>query len=69
MRSTTENISLSAKLKAAHEDLVPHKVVIGQKEVDSGFAELERLIEELAQAMSNKPFIRREWPPEVSKLL
>lgn len=63
------NMSLSAKLKAAYEDLVPHKVVIGQKEVSDRYAELEKLMMQLASQVSGKPFIRREWPGEVSKQL
>jgi threonyl-tRNA synthetase len=61
------NISLPAKLKAAYEDFVPRKIVIGQKEAQDGYAEFERLVRELAQGMGNKPFIRREWPGEVSR--
>jgi threonyl-tRNA synthetase len=60
------SISLSAKLKMAHEDLVPNKVVIGQKEVDGNYAELEKLLKQLAKEVKGKPFIRREWPAEVS---
>ena len=63
------NVSLSAKLKSAHEDLVPHKVVIGQKEIDDNFADLERLLKELIEEVEDKPFIRREWPMELSKQL
>jgi threonyl-tRNA synthetase len=62
------NVSLSAKLKAAHEDLISHKVVIGQKEIDSGCIELDGLVKELAGQVEDKPFIRREWPMEVSRL-
>ncbi len=63
------NISIPAKLKAAYEDLVPRKIVIGQKEAKDGYAEFERLVRELAKGMGNKPFIRREWPSEVSRQL
>ncbi len=63
------SISLSAKVKAAHEDLVPHRVVIGQKEVDDSFAELDKLVAQLAREVRNRPFIRREWPGEVSRQL
>jgi threonyl-tRNA synthetase len=61
------NISLAAKVKAAHEDFVPRKIVIGEKEAKDGYAEFERLVNELVQAMDNKPFIRPEWPGEVSR--
>ena len=61
------NLSLAAKIKAAHGDLVPQKVVIGQKEVNDVYGELHELVHELARGMGNKPFIRREWPAEVSK--
>jgi threonyl-tRNA synthetase len=61
------NLSLAAKIKAAHGDLVPQKVVIGQKEVNGGYGELDALVNELARGMGDKPFIRREWPAEVSK--
>jgi threonyl-tRNA synthetase len=63
------SISLSSKLKAAHEDLVPHKVVIGQKEIHAGFVEFDKLVKQLAKEVKGKPFIRREWPAEVSRLL
>jgi threonyl-tRNA synthetase len=63
------SVSLSAKLKSAHEDLVPHKIAIGQKEIDGGFAEFNALIQKLVKEVKDKPFIRREWPMEVSKLL
>jgi len=62
-------VSLSAKLKSAHKDLVPHKIAIGQKEIDSGFAEFDQLVQQLVKEVENKPFIRREWPAEVSKQL
>jgi threonyl-tRNA synthetase len=63
------NVSLSAKLKAAHEGLIPQRVVIGQKEADDDYRELDGLVHTLAQDMGNKPFIRREWPAEVSRQL
>lgn len=63
------SVSLSSKLKAAHEDLIPHKVVIGQKEIDAGFVELDELVKQLAKEVKGKPFIRREWPAEISRLL
>jgi threonyl-tRNA synthetase len=61
------SMSLSAKLKSAHEDLVPHKIAIGQKEIDGNFAEFEILIQKLVKEVEGKPFIRREWPMEISK--
>lgn len=63
------SVSLSAKLKSAHEDLVPHKIVIGQKEVDGNFEELEKLVQKLVAEVAGKPYNRREWPAEVSKQL
>jgi threonyl-tRNA synthetase len=63
------NISLAAKVKAAHEDYVPRKIVIGQREAKDGYAEFDSLVRELVQRMDNKPFIRREWPGEVSRQL
>ncbi|HSW77405.1 MAG TPA: aminoacyl--tRNA ligase-related protein [Candidatus Chromulinivoraceae bacterium] len=63
------NINLSAKLKAAHEDLVPHKIAIGQREIDNGCIELDKLIKELVKQVEGKPFILREWPMEVSRQL
>lgn len=59
-------LSVSAKIKAAHEDLVPHAVVIGQKELDDDCSELERLAEQLLEQLQGKPFIPREWPAELS---
>jgi threonyl-tRNA synthetase len=63
------SVSLSAKLKSAHEDLVPHKIAIGQKEIDNNFAEFDQLVQQLVEEAKDKPFIRREWPAEVSKQL
>jgi len=63
------SVSLSAKLKAAHEELVPHKIVIGQKEIDNDCNELDRLVEGLAEQVKEKPFIRREWPMAVNRQL
>jgi threonyl-tRNA synthetase len=63
------SLSLGSKVKAAHADLVPYKIAIGQKEVDSQFAEFEELIQDLAQHVEGMPFIRREWPLNVSQQL
>lgn len=60
---------MSSKLKSAHEEYVPYKLVVGQKEVDDGFSELKDLVEKLAKDVSGKPFIPREWPAEVSRQL
>jgi threonyl-tRNA synthetase len=62
-------VSVGAKLKAAVEDLVPHRVVIGQKEVDSGYKVLKDLAARLAEEAAGKPFIPREWPAELSRQL
>ncbi|HUB94177.1 MAG TPA: aminoacyl--tRNA ligase-related protein [Verrucomicrobiae bacterium] len=69
MEIDDRDINLSAKLKAAHEDLVPHKIVIGQKEARNGYAELEALVSQLGSRIEGKPFIRREWPAEISRQL
>jgi len=63
------SISVSSKLKFAHRDYVPHKLVIGQKEVDDSYNELERLVKNLAMEVKGRPFIPREWPAEVSRQL
>lgn len=63
------NISVSSKLKRAHQDFVPHKVVIGQQEVDDGYKELKKLAKRLAKAMEGKPFLEREGVAEISKQL
>lgn len=63
------SVMLGAKLKQAHEDLVPHKVVIGRKEVDSNFAELNELVRRCVNEVQDKPFIAREWPGLVSRQL
>lgn len=63
------SVMLGAKLKQAHEDLVPHKVVIGQKEVDDSFAQLEKLIQDLIGQVEGRPFIKREWPALLSRQL
>ena len=63
------SISVSSKLKSAHEEYVPHKLVVGQKEVDDGFSELKELVKKLVKDVGDKPFIPREWPSEVSRQL
>ena len=61
------SVGVSSKLKSAHKDYVPHKIVIGQKEVDDNFSELEELVKKLVVEVEGKPFIPREWPASVSK--
>jgi len=63
------SISVSSKLKSAREEYVPHKLVVGQKEVDDGFSELKELVKKLVKDVGDKPFIPREWPAEVSRQL
>lgn len=63
------SISVSSKLKSAHEDYIPYKVVIGQQEIDDGYSELKEIVNKLAKEMRGKPFISREWPAEVSRQL
>lgn len=63
------NMSVSAKLKAAHADYVPHKLVIGQQEVDNSSRDFKRLVRQLAKEVEGKPFIPREWPAELSRQL
>ena len=69
MEVDDRGISVSSKLKAAHQDYVPHKLVIGQKEVDDGFGELKALVKDMSKEMRDKPFIPREWPAEISRRL
>jgi hypothetical protein len=52
-----------------HQDYVPHKLVIGQNEVDDGFSELKKLVKQLSKEVGGMPFIPREWPAEVSRQL
>ncbi len=63
------SVSVSSKLKRAHQDFVPHKVVIGQKEIDDDCKELKKLMKSLVKEMAGKPFIRREWVAEISRQL
>lgn len=63
------NISVSSKLKRAHQDYVPHKVVIGQQEIDANCKKVKKLAKSLAIEMIGKPFIRREWVAEISRQL
>ncbi len=58
--------SVSSKLKRAHQDCVPHKVVIGEKELADGCNGLRKLARQLAKDVAGKPFIPREWPAELS---
>jgi threonyl-tRNA synthetase len=60
------SISVSSKLKSAHQDYVPYKIVIGQKEADNKYGVLNDLARQLVQEMAGKPFIKREWPAEIS---
>jgi len=62
-------LSVAAKLKAAHEDLVPNKLVIGQKELDDGCQAFEKVAKSLAEQVADKPFIPRQWPAELSRHL
>jgi threonyl-tRNA synthetase len=61
------NESVGKKIKLGREDLVPHLIVIGQKEVDSGSPELDAAIGACERASVGKPFIPLEWPNLVSK--
>jgi threonyl-tRNA synthetase len=63
------SVSVSSKLKLAHNDYVPHKLVIGQQEVNDNFSELRVLADQVAKEVRGMPFIRREWPAEISKQL
>jgi threonyl-tRNA synthetase len=63
------NLSVAAKLRAAHEDLVPHSMVVGQKELAGGARALENQIKQFVVQVKGKPFLRREWPAELSKSL
>jgi threonyl-tRNA synthetase len=63
------DLSVSAKLKAAHQDLVPYMLVIGQKEVDDNFADFKKLANKLAKQIAGKPYIPREWPAQLSRQL
>ena len=63
------SISVSSKLKAAHQDYVPYKIVIGQKEVSNDFSELRELVKKIALEVEEKPCVPLEWPVEVSRQL
>ena len=63
------SISVSSKLKSAHSDYIPYKLIIGQNEVNDGYIKLKRLVKKLSKEVRDKPFIPREWPAEVSKQL
>lgn len=63
------DLSISSRLKSSYEDYVAHRVVIGQQEVDDQFKELDKLAAKLAKEAGGKPFIRREWPAELSRQL
>lgn len=61
------SMSVSSRLKRAHQDFVPHKIVIGQQEVDNECNEAKVFARKLADEMKGKPFIRREWVAEISR--
>lgn len=63
------NISVASKLKSAAEDYIPHKIVIGQQELDDELKDIRALAQKLAKEVSGKPFIPREWPAELGKQL
>ncbi|MDB5178879.1 MAG: hypothetical protein JWN01_822 [Patescibacteria group bacterium] len=60
------NDSVGKKLKQAREDLVPHAIVIGEKEA-AGSPELEEAVQKILAASAGKPFIPREWPELLSR--
>ncbi len=61
------SVSVSSKLKLAHQDYVPHKVVIGQQEINDNFSDLKNLVEKLASEVKGMPYICRDWPADVSR--
>ena len=61
------NISVAAKLKSAAADYVPHKVVIGQQELDNSLEEIKALALKLADEVKGLPYIPREWPAQLGK--
>ena len=61
------DLSVSAKLKAAYEDLVPHKVIIGQREKQDDFAAVRSLVDQLVAQCGGKPSLPRSWPAELNK--
>lgn len=63
------SISVSSKLKAAHEAYVPYRIIIGKKEVDDDFKGLKDLLYRLIPEMEHRPYIAREWPAQLSRQL
>jgi threonyl-tRNA synthetase len=63
------SVSVASKLKAAHQDHVPYKVVIGKEEINDGFSKFDALVKVLVNEVAGKPFIPREWPAEISRQL
>ena len=61
------NDSVAQKLKNASNDLVAHKVVIGQQEVDDDLRAVKALAKKLGGEMQGMPYIPREWPAELSR--
>lgn len=43
------NVGVSAKIKKAHEDLIPFPVVVGEKEVNGGCLELKNVLKEVVE--------------------
>jgi threonyl-tRNA synthetase len=61
------NDSVGKKLKHAHNEFVPHAIVIGEREAEFGSPELRSAVEDVRAASAGKPFIRREWPVLLSR--
>lgn len=56
------NVGVSGKIKKAHEDLIPFPIVIGDKEVNNGNPDLDKIVKEIVELSKDKPFLPMSYP-------
>ena len=61
--------SVGKRIKRAREELIPHAIVIGEKEVHGkgNISDLNFAIDSIVENAKGKPFINYSWPSLVSK--
>lgn len=58
--------SVAKRIKLAHEDLVPHHIVVGKKELQEKSI-VEQKIQKIAEEVEDYPFLPFSWPVKMSK--
>jgi threonyl-tRNA synthetase len=67
MEIDNRNVGVSGKVKKAHEDLIPYPVVIGDREVNDGAPDLEKICKEVVSKSAGKPFLPLSYPRLLSQ--